>query len=214
MRGKVILLLIISFLLSTSTLANAQFSLKPKQLPDCKTFLISEIGAFCRLTPPAEASWHASSVYYVSNLGLMANLNNKYSLGATSYVIMHPSDPDFRFGLKARGRRWLGSNKSINLAAGIIYYNQEHPYRSPAFTGDLTLSFKDLAVLEVLMEILPYEYYRYEYSESEKKYVRTGLVKGSDLVIYAGIKIGSTPGIIGHLVAAVAGGVFYIATRE
>ena len=210
---KLLLVVIISFCIMPNLL-NAQFSLKPKPLPDCKTFLISEIGALCRLTPLSEASWNTSSIYYVSNIGLMANLNNKYSLGATSYVIMHPSDPDFRFGLKARGRRWLGSNKSINLAAGIIYYNQEHPYKSPAFTGDLTLSFKDLAVLEVLIEILPYEYYRYEYSESEKKNVRTSLAKGSDIVIYAGLKIGSTPGIIGHLVGAIVGVIFFIASRE
>lgn len=213
MRKKVKLALLISLLLSTSALANAQFSLKPKPLPDCKTFLISEVGVFYRITSAPEGLMKYSD-YLVSNMGLMVNLNKNYSLGATTYVSMkNLGDPMFSVGLKAKGRRWLDSNKSINLAGGIILYNESRPYKSPAFSGDIGFNINDLFIIEVLMEVIPYDFYRYEYSELEGKMVRTIRFKGSDLGIYTGIKTGSLPGLAVNLLAAVVGGILYIVVR-
>jgi hypothetical protein len=69
-----------------------------------------------------------------------------------------------------------------------------------------------LFVIEVLLEILPYDSFRSEYSKFEEKYVRIPY-KGTDLHIYTGIKIGSTPGLYGHLLAVVAGIILRIVVR-
>lgn len=211
MRFKQPLLMLISFFFMP-LLIYAQYSLKPKPLPECKTFLISEVGYLYRVSSfPENIRYYKHQHYFTSNLGVMININTNFSIGATNFVGMD-SDGQLRWGLKVRGRRWFGSKSSLDLAVGLNFSDTRSRFSHPAFSSGISLNFRDLFMIEILTELTSYEYYKVN-AEGVRIYPHI-FMKDTDLAIYTGIKTGSTPGLVGNtlavLVVAVIFGIYII----
>ncbi|MFC2164042.1 hypothetical protein ACFLT2_03480 [Acidobacteriota bacterium] len=129
----------------------------------------------------------------VSNLGLMVNLSEKYALGVTTYVSYNE---EVCLGLKARGRRWLSSKNSLNLGVGLMLWNSDNIHSHIGFTSDVSLSFHDLLIAEVVMEITSFNSHR---GYDIPRY------SGTDIAILIGLKTGSTSGLFANTLSVVAG---------
>jgi hypothetical protein len=202
MKNKILFSMVLLSFLVFPLLAGAQFSLKPSPLPNCKTFLLTEIGYLYRVNSfPAGLYSYSHHSYSTSNVGLMINLSSKLAIGVANFVGMD-NDGQFRWGVKARARRWFGQEKSADLSLGCNLWDSRDPYDKPQLSGGLSLSFRDLLIFEILVEVAPYkirqwaDYPRYEFLV---------IKKGSDMAIYTGIKTGRTPGLIANILAAIAG---------
>ena len=121
--AKVALFVFISVFSTAS--ANALFSLKPKPLPDCKTFLISEIGYFYRFTSAPKTRYkHPHNI--IASLGFMVNLSDKISLGVCGYAHgARGNNPKDRLGIKARAQK----NQSESLITDTMWKLNTHGQR-------------------------------------------------------------------------------------
>jgi hypothetical protein len=113
-----------------------------------------------------------------ADLGLMVNLSDDYALGGSLYVGFEDfTDPGYwRFGIKARVRRWLTPWLSLDVAPGIMGYSGEMG-GDLTFTSQFSLSFRDQLVLMTQLEYLRYDEY------------------GRVLDAYAGLRFGSQPAL-------------------
>jgi hypothetical protein len=198
---RLILSIIISFSFVPSII-HAQFSLKPKPLPDCKTFLITEIGYFYRVnSTPEGLRKYPHNI--VSNLGFMVNLSDVFALGATTHVSFDTED--FRGGFKIRGRRWLSTRYSVDLSMGLILWNSRDD-KNPGISSSISFSIEDKLILEILVEIATHNFYRYyDYVDPDVGFYEIPIHDfyrdewtDTDVGFYTGIKTGSgwKPGFI------------------
>ena len=86
----------------------------PRQLPACRSFLVTEFGAIT----PMSGGGYAGEAHATWEYGLMRNRGAKSAVGATALLGM--SDDVARFGLKARYTRWLGRSASLDVAPGLL----------------------------------------------------------------------------------------------
>ncbi len=204
MRNNILFSIVLLSLLIFPLLAEAQFSLKPSPLPTCKTFLLTEIGYYYRVSSfPEELSWYKHHSYFTSNVGLMMNLSSKFSIGAANFVGID-DDGQLRWGAKARARRWFGPEKSADLSLGLNFADSRGYYDMPAITGELSLNLRDLIIFNILVEVASYKIDQYADYEP---YELLGTKKGSDVGIYTGIKTGRKPGLIANIGIALVGAV-------
>ncbi len=201
MKNRFVFLTILLLSLVFRLSAEAQFSLKPSPLPACKSFLLTEIGYYFRVSSfPEELSFYKHHSYFTSNVGLMINLNSRFSLGAANFLGLD-NDGNVRWGAKARARRWFGAETSAELALGINFADSRSYYERPAFSGELTLNLRDLLIFNVLIEVANYKIPEYAVYEP---YGLLGYNKGTDTAIYTGIKTGRKVGLIANVGVAVA----------
>jgi hypothetical protein len=205
-QSQIILYLTVSIacflIIQPFTPTQAQFCFKPKPLPTCKTFPITEIGIHYRLTPSPlishdyKPSKRQQRTFYVTiDLGIMRNISKRYALGAT-HLLGVDSELKFRSGLKPRLRRWLGKKMSIDLSPGIILWDTRDDFTTPGFTGSIDLNIKEWFALSVM-----FEYMRSRQEEHSTYY------RGSenDAGLYFGMKTGSYSGLIANSAAVVIG---------
>jgi hypothetical protein len=132
----------------------------------------------------------------------MVNLSPKYALGVANFFGLDAGG-DGRWGAKARLRRWFGHDNSVDLSLGLNFADSRYDFQKPGFAGELSLNLRDLLIFDVLAEVYTYKTYIYSnYPPYEVRYR-----KGTDVGIFAGIKTGSTPGLIGNITV---GGVFAV----
>jgi hypothetical protein len=139
---SVITRLVFIGLLAMTTLAPAQTLFRGRPAPDCSTFFIMEVGSGAVFTPTTEA-------VLTTEHGIMFNLNTRYALGGTLYwTSIFGDQPVGRLGFKARGRRWLSQNWSIDVGTGLLLAEKAE------FTGSTGLNYKDLFILNVGVDVL------------------------------------------------------------
>ncbi len=80
-------------------------------------------------------------------LGLMRNTDARSALGGTVLLTSR-----FSLGLKARYRRWLWRDISLEVAPGIIVYDDRNFARAPAFIGHVLLNFEDVLSVGGMLE--------------------------------------------------------------
>lgn len=100
-----------------------------------------------------------------------------------------------------------GENEK-NASGGIILWDSYYEYSSPAFSGDLSLSIRDILIVELLVEALPYDFVLYDWTLVNGEPIdSTTHFKGTDLAIYTGIKTGSgwKPGFILNAAVVIGG---------
>jgi len=186
--------------------ASGGIRVKPGRAPEVRTFLISEIGYMYRLdSDPRNIYGNSIHHFFESHFGLMRNVGANYALGMTNLCSLD-NDGEVRLGLNGRVRRWVGKNNSIDISAGAIFYDSDSAFESPQFRSDLCFNIRDLVILSVGYGIASYTVGEWRWETQE--YI---IHSGTDHAIYTGIRVGSKPGLIGNILAAIAGVIFAVA---
>ena len=155
-------------------------------LPTCKSFWITEAGYGYALTSPTQ--WGGEGRHYATwELGWMTNLTERWAVGGT-FLAGIAFGEGTRVGVKPRFRRWLNRSTSVELSPGILL-GGSGDVQFPGFTGHVSVNLQDRLVFTSQLDVfnkLP------------------GSVDDKDVAWYAGIKLGSKPGIIATGVEAAA----------
>jgi hypothetical protein len=174
----------------------AQTCFRGAPLPNCHSFLIAEIGYAHRLDQTPIATGGSPQVHYFNGeLGWMFNRSPRLAVGAAFFAgALVDYAFEFRPGLKARARYWLGRRTGLDLGVGMVVGKipADRTFNSPDerhLGGALHvgLSFNDTALLILHSEYLP--------SPTDR-----------DLATYLGARLGSKPAawtslIVGPLLA-------------
>jgi hypothetical protein len=165
-----------------------------KPLPECRTFLVTELGVYARLDEdPTQAA--DNPVYFTLDLGLVKNVSPTTGIGLTAYG--GAGDSHARVGARVRYRRWLSRDLSLDLAPGVIVYGSEdggYTHRAPGFVLGATWNWRDWVALGLEVEHNRYEIVGYTPGEFAAPQ------RVSDTTWRAGGKLGSAPGVLGTAV--------------
>jgi len=174
--------------------------------PECRSFLITETALVARLDDyPFQRGTSWAGVTF--DLGWMKNVSTTSAVGFSGYALS--SDPSQRFGIRARYRRWLSRNTSIDLSPGILLSGEDNliDYDPPGVVAGATLNAGDLVALTVEGEYSRFK----DYGSGPGPVTAQGR---SDMTWRAGAKLGSGLGLTGGLalvgltILIVAGGGF------
>ncbi len=164
----------------------AQFSWKPRPLPEARTFLVTEIGYAYRINDYAEGAFNLERHhYFTSEVGAMVNTSESFAVGATSFTGMDEGG-NFRWAVKTRFRWWLDRERSIELSQGLILWDSRGAMEGFGLMSSATVNVTRWIALVGQVEVVPTD--------------RPG---GTDLSLYLGGRVGSTPGLVGNVAAAV-----------
>ena len=174
--------------------------------PECRSFLITEVGISYALgSPPA----HVGTGAFVADLGLMKSISELAAVGGTAHARL---GGDYaRAGVRGRYRRWLGRSTSVDLSPGIILVNKDESFRTdylpPGVVAGAALNLGDLFAFS-----LEAEYGRYSVTE----YVGTEInrSRSSHVTWLAGWRTGSVPGSVGMILFIVGGFIYTMTLGE
>ena len=116
----------------------------------CEMFAVTEFG-YARSsdnqpeTPFGEP--HIEPHVFMWELGLMRNTDSRSALGGSVLLTSR-----FSVGLKARYRRWLWREVSVEVSPGFIVHDSREFARVPAFTGHLLLNLGDVLSVGGMIE--------------------------------------------------------------
>jgi hypothetical protein len=108
-------------------------------------FLIVEDGIAGTLAKAGSGGGSSSHTYVHNELGVMKNVNARYALGVTHYLVFKADGEDVRAALRVRERRWLSRRFSMNLSLGTYYWGGGTDL--PALTGQIDINCADLISL-------------------------------------------------------------------
>jgi hypothetical protein len=114
-------------------------------------FTVTEFGYARAFDSEAEIPFgepHIEPHVFMWELGLMRNTDPRTALGGTILLTSR-----FSVGLKARYRRWLWRNVSVEVAPGLIVHDSRQFARTPAFTGHLLLNLGDVLSVGGMLEV-------------------------------------------------------------
>jgi hypothetical protein len=193
---KVLLSIILLLMPACKSLAGG-VCFRGKPSPECRTFWITEAGAFYRLDGQDVKSWQHRKLYekllYSIDVGLMFNRSPGDALGASIFIDYDDYTGSTKLGLRPRYRRWLSRLIRIDIAPGIVL--DDTKFKTPNFSGLLSLNFSDYVALMLRLDI----------NSWEKRY-GVNQAGGTEYAWYGGLKFGSYPGlvvgIVGPIVAA------------
>ncbi len=189
-HGFRVILLIVFFY--TLPYGQARFSWKPKPYPRCRSFLVTDLGYFLRLTPLPRTVTDAEEKarnYVVSNIGYMQNINRRYAIGFSNFLATYlGQEYGVNWGVKLGFRKWLNERSSVDLSPGIIlwHYSDDRNWKTPGFTGSIDLKWRQALGISLIAEYVP---------------SRAPMLE-NDLGIYLGVELGSLPGLIATGVGA------------
>lgn len=159
-------------------------------LSHTKSFLITECGYSFRLSQNSAPRYGGNRNLHVEwELGWMKNVSPKWAVGATSYF--SADDDGSRLALKPRVRRWLSPTLSFDMSAGPIVktFNSLND-DAPGLTLGVALMKRDLVGITLTYEQIPF-------TQTDRlpsdEFVYT---KGTERVMYAGLRLGSQPGTV------------------
>jgi hypothetical protein len=178
-----------------------------RPLPACKSFWIFEMQGSSpvaqtsrtirtyfdatRTGSPQEFEYDATAFTSVVewNLGHMVNLGDKYALGGV--VTVGSGNGDGLAGLKARVRRWLSSDLSVEAEAGALWSSPDGGIRSNVVGGTAALRFnvRDQGAFFLRWDVLPLPE-----ESSFNGYLDPG---GTQSGLSVGVSAGSVPALIG-----------------
>jgi len=170
-----------------------------KPLPECRSFLITEMGVMARLDddPFLSDDWF----FFTFDLGWMKNVSPREALGFSGYALAADTS---RLGVRGRYRRWLSRHTAIDISPGILLSGEDPgvDYDPPGFVLGASANLGDLIALT-----LEAEYARFrDYGDG----LGTSYDRRSDVTWRAGGKLGSGLGVLGT--AALAGFIIYLAS--
>jgi hypothetical protein len=132
----------------------------------------------------------AQGFYAMFDVGATRNLSQNYAVGLDLYL---GADDDLaRFGVKARGRRWLGAKVAIDIAPGILLAGSDDSRwepNFPGFVGELSVTYDGWLGLVGGVETVPLEY------QTTFPKIYPSLLKGTDTSWYVGGKLSGGPGL-------------------
>lgn len=174
--------------------ALASLCWRGKPLPECRTFVLTELGVYGRLD---EDPTHAADnpVYFTLDLGLVKNVSPTAAMGLTAYG--GAGDSHARVGARFRYRRWLSRDTSVDFAPGVIVYGSEdggYTHQAPGFVLGATWNWRDWVALGLEVEHSRYEIEGYTPGELASP------EKITDTTWCVGGKLGSVPGVVGTAV--------------
>lgn len=163
--------------------------------PACHTFVITELGFYQKLatsTSPVvrfPGDTVSSRVpdfgdHATIELGMMQNRGTKSAVGGT--VLLGADGNGTRYGAKLRYRRWLTTDGlSADLSAGVISGTFRELNRAPILTTDIALNFSDYGAIIARMEM----------AHTQGR---------TPTALFGGARLGSKPGLIATVLAALA----------
>lgn len=114
-----------------------KFCLRERPGSECRSFLITEAGYLLRFGVEKNTDLR----HYANwELGGMVNRGDNSALGATFFLTLDQEYEEPRIGLKARYRRWIDQNSSLDIAPGIILYGWRRHFKFPSFAGHIGLN--------------------------------------------------------------------------
>jgi hypothetical protein len=167
--------------------------------PECRSFIVTEFGVFTRLDDdPFLIS--DPGIAFTFELGYMRNISPRESIAVGVWARLEDSS---RHALRARYRRWLSRNMSIDLSPGITFSGEEGSvdYDPPGLIGSASVNLGDLLSLTLEAEYSHYKDYGYGPFPIATQ-------SRSDVSWRTGAKLGSGLGVAGA--AALVGLVLYI----
>lgn len=121
--------------------------------PRCGGFFLAEMQGVLPLARPSRQPYapfvEAFDARLEWNLGYMVNVTDRWAVGGA--VSLGPGAEDVLTGLKARVRRWLGPELSVELEGGMLRTRAGFPDAS-GFTADARLNVADRGSLFVRWE--------------------------------------------------------------
>lgn len=159
-------------------------------------FPILQAGTLVRLGTTGPGVPKASMVM---DVGGMKNLSRKYSMGASLYAA---EDDDWgRVGIKARVRRWMSKDVSVDLAPGLLVHSSgsDQDRSLPAFVGEASLGLWDRIVITGQVERSTVTRYEVPHGEFLLPYpiVAPKRERGTETSYYLGAKFGAELGLPG-----------------
>ena len=140
MRIRQSALLIVAAALAAAAPAEAQHCFRPRPLPACKSFFITEYSVGGTIGSGARAG----DLYFSGELGWMSNVAKRSAIGGSlQYYGLGDGNGGMRHGFKSRYRRWLTETTSVDFAAGLLWGER---VRAPGFTGHAAVNFGSLGV--------------------------------------------------------------------
>ncbi len=180
-------------------------STTPMPSPQARGFLVTEFGAAHRLGACSRSDAADSKLlvhigaknacplyalrrrqYYFSKLGFMVNLNRTYSVGLSHLIAMDEGGEN-RGGPVLTVRRWFGDPSSVDLSAGLYWWDTRSPSRRPSAQVSLAFNWSDWLAIVTQLESTDFP----------------GV--GDDHGLYVGLRTGAGPGLVLNSIAAVAG---------
>lgn len=171
--------------------------------PDCSSFLITEFSLMYPLAGVEIEGTYDFPVAAALELGWMKNVDERFALGASAFV-MGAGESQARWGGSMRFCRWLSRRLAAGAGIGIIL-GHDSPHRTGWYTGTLGLSLDDRFGL-----VLRYDTYKTTLLSSG---YQTAAPRERQSELYAGMRFGGEAGIVAT--AAVAIGVLiFLATLD
>jgi hypothetical protein len=170
-------------LLCTPALAQAQNCFRGRPLPTCRTFWITESGVGTRVNPGGPGL----NLFATLEIGRMSN-RARTAFGGTLLVGVTDQGldgTDLLLGVKPRFRTWLGGggSTSLDLSPGVFYVATGG---GVGFTGHVAISVGDR--LALTGQVLAFR---------TSTFLATNR---TDVGWYAGVKLGSWPGVAAAIV--------------
>lgn len=163
--------------------------------PACRTFVLTEIGFYQNLATSTSAIVRfpgdtvSSRVrdfgdHATIELGLMQNRGTRSAVGGT--VLLGADANGTRYGAKLRYRRWLNADGlSVDLSTGVISGTFREFNRTAIVSTDVALNLSDYGALVARMEA----------AHANRR---------TPTALYGGVRLGSKPGLVATIVAAIA----------
>jgi len=100
----------------------AQTCFPGAQRPRCGGFVVTELGYLHRVNAVPNAFGGSPQVHYLnSEAGYLLNQGQRTAVGLSAFVgALVDYDFTLRYGVKARGRYWLGPHTSLELGIGPV----------------------------------------------------------------------------------------------
>ena len=103
--------------LATSPGYAGPFCFRGRPLPDCGSFLLTEVTYAKRLNNSSGDGTHSAT----GEFGWMRNRSERWALGAAAFIgIRGHYSTEVRVGPEVRLRRWLADGRSLDISSGML----------------------------------------------------------------------------------------------
>jgi hypothetical protein len=112
--------------------AEGKACFQPRALPVCRSFWVTEFGVQLFLSQPPGIN-DQRRVMATWELGWMKNRSTGDAVGAS--VFLSTNDNAMRSGVRARYRRWLGSESAVDVSPALIVFQSNDDLETRARLG-------------------------------------------------------------------------------
>ncbi len=184
---------------SVAPIETKAFVLRPRPLPEVRSFLVSEVGVMIQLAG-ANVTPGDDALQGVTDQGVMVNASEKLGVG----LVFHgeAGGGRSRLGPEIRARRWIGRNSSVDVQAGAMIWGGESngiDFTGPSPHAQVTINGNDVIALQVQAQ-LHAVHLRGDYPHVGGL-PPTGIDEDhNELVMHAGARLGTVPGVFATVI--------------